>query len=145
MWPLLSKPLYISMRRRKMYFWVYKVIGNQSIWGPCHFSFLSPNILWFFSYLFVWKHKAIIWKKSGKVKNLYGTCEGFSKKMKSTYGKMLNLTVKMKEIIWQKFGKVKNLYGNVQDLLKKTKWWISMEKWRIRLDKRKNLYGPTVF
>ena len=27
----------------------------------------------------------------------------------------------------------------------KKKWKIPMEKWRIRVDKRKNLYGPTVF
>ena len=27
--------------------------------------------------------KEFIWKKSGKVKNLYGTCEDFSKKMKN--------------------------------------------------------------
>ena len=45
--------------------------------------------------------KEFIWKKSGKVKNLYGTCEGFSKKMKSTYGKMLNLTEQVKEFIWK--------------------------------------------
>ena len=32
----------------------------------------------------------------------------------------------------------------MKDLLKKSER-IYMEKWRIRLDKRKNLYGPTVF
>ena len=35
MWPLLSKPLCISMGRQKMYFLVHKVIRNRSIWGPC--------------------------------------------------------------------------------------------------------------
>ena len=50
------------------------------------------------------------------MKNLYGTFEGFLKKNKKLYGKMLNLTEQVKEFIWQKIGKVKNLYGNVKDL-----------------------------
>ena len=62
--------------------------------------------------------KEFIWKKSGKVKNLYGTCEGFLKKHKQLYGKMPNLTEKAEEFIWQKFGKVKNLFGIVKDLYK---------------------------
>ena len=41
--------------------------------------------------------KEFIWKKSGKVKNLYGTCEGFLKKHKQLYGKMPNLTEQVKE------------------------------------------------
>jgi len=49
--------------------------------------------------------KEFIWKKSGKVKNLYGNV----KKNEKLYGKMLNST-------WQKYGKVKNVYGNVKDL-----------------------------
>ena len=94
----------------------------------------------------------------GKVKKLYGTCEGFFKKNEKLYGKMLNLVEKVKEFIWQKIGKVKNLYGTCEGCLKKNEKLYGkmlnlteqvkefyMEKWRIRLDKRKNLYGPTVF
>ena len=44
--------------------------------------------------------KEFIWKKSGKVKNLYGTCEGFLKKNEKLYGKMLNLTEKVKEFVY---------------------------------------------
>ena len=48
MWPLLSKPLYISMRRRKMYFLVYKVIRNRSILGPCQFLiFITKHLVKF--------------------------------------------------------------------------------------------------
>ena len=43
---LLSKPLYISMRRWKMYFLVHKAIRNRSIWVPCQFLMLAPNTLW---------------------------------------------------------------------------------------------------
>jgi hypothetical protein len=35
----------------------------------------------------------------GKVKNLYGTCEGFLKKNEKLYGKMLNLTEQVKEFM----------------------------------------------
>ena len=49
--------------------------------------------------------KEFIRKKSGKVKNLYGTCEGFFKKNEKLYGKMMNLTEKVKEIVWQKYRK----------------------------------------
>ena len=48
--------------------------------------------------------KEFIWKKSGKVKNLYGTCEGLLKKHKQLYGKMPNLTEKAEEFmanIWK--------------------------------------------
>ena len=45
--------------------------------------------------------KEFIWKNSGKVKNLYGTCEGFLKKSEKLYGKMLNLTEQVKEFIWK--------------------------------------------
>ena len=62
--------------------------------------------------------KEFIWKKSGKVKNLYGKCEGLLKKHRQLYGKMPNLTEKAEEFIWQKFGKVKNSYGNVKELYK---------------------------
>ena len=62
--------------------------------------------------------KEFIWKKSGKVKNLYGKCEGLLKKHRQLYGKMPHLTEKAEEFIWQKFGKVKNSYGNVKDLYK---------------------------
>ena len=60
--------------------------------------------------------KEFIWKKSGKVKNLYGTCEGFFQDNKKLYEKMLNLIEKVKEFLWQEIERVKNLYGNVQDL-----------------------------
>ena len=62
--------------------------------------------------------KEFIWKKSGKVKNLYGKCEGLLKKHRQLYGKMPNLTEKAEEFIWQKFGKVQNLFGIVKDLYK---------------------------
>jgi len=35
----------------------------------------------------------------GKVKNLYGTCEGFFKKNEKLYGQMMNLTEKVKGFI----------------------------------------------
>ena len=123
-------------------FLVHKVKRNRSIWEPCQFFYHQTpceNV----TYLSVWKHERIYMEKIyGKVKNLYGTCEGFFKKNEKLYGQMMNLTEKVKGFIWQKIGKVKNLCGNTKD---KKKWRISMEKWRIRLDKRKNLYGPTVF
>ena len=43
--------------------------------------------------------KEFIWKKSGKVKNLYGTCEGFFQDNKQLYEKMLNLIEKVKEFL----------------------------------------------
>jgi len=43
--------------------------------------------------------KEFIWKKSEKVKNLYGTCEGFFQDNKKLYEKMLNLIEKVKEFL----------------------------------------------
>ena len=40
--------------------------------------------------------KEFIWKKSGKVKNLYGNVKDFLKKNEKLYGKMLNSTEKVK-------------------------------------------------
>ena len=40
--------------------------------------------------------KEFIWKKSGKVKNLYGNVKDFLKKNEILYGKMLNSTEKVK-------------------------------------------------
>ena len=87
----------------KMYFLVYKVIWDRSIWGPCQFLMLAPNASWTF-YLSIcletWNN-LYIWKKFGKVKNLYGTCEGCLKKNEKLYGKMLNVTEQVKEFIWK--------------------------------------------
>ena len=75
MWPLLSKPLYISMRRRKIHFLVHKVIKKIGQFGdPAQFSDFCHQTPCENTNLFVWKHERIQfkWKKSGKVKNLYG-------------------------------------------------------------------------
>ena len=120
---LLSKPLYISMRRWKMYSLVHKAIRNRSIWVPCQFLMLAPNTLWK-TYLSVcletwknlygkhmekWRILMEMWKILRKMK----------KKYIYIYGKMMKLTEKVKEFIWQKYGKMKNLYGNAKDFLRK--------------------------
>ena len=106
MWPLLSKPLYISMGWRKNVLFSTQSnkksvnLGTLPVFNfyhqtPCEICpiYLSGNM------------KEFIWKKSGKVKTQYGTCEGFLKKHRQLYGKMPNLTEKAEEFIWQKFGK----------------------------------------
>ena len=120
MWPLLSKPLYISMRRRKMYF-----CSTQSNKKSVNLGILpvfdvgTKHIVKIIPIYLFGNMKEIIWKKFGKVKNLYGTCEGISKKNEKHIWKNA-------EFAW-------------------TSERIYMETWRIRLDKRKKLYGPTVF
>ena len=64
----------------KMYFLVHKVIRNRSIWGPCQFFFITKHLVKILPIYLSGNMKEFIWKKSGKVKNLYGTCEGFLKK-----------------------------------------------------------------
>ena len=103
---------------KKCTFLVHKVIRNRSIWGPCQFFFITKHLVICFPIYLSGNMKEFIWKKSGKVKNLYGKCEGLLKKHRQLYGKMPNLTEKAEEFIWQKFGKVKNSYGNVKDLYK---------------------------
>ena len=102
----------------KCTFLVHKVIRNRSNWGPCQilFSFITKHLVKILPIYLSGNMKEIIWKKFGKVKNLYGNVKEFQRKMKSTYGKMLNLPEQVKEFVWQKYGKVKNLYGNVKDL-----------------------------
>ena len=87
--------------------------------------------------------KEFIWKKFGKVKEMYENCEGFFKKNENLYGKMLNSTEKCKNLNGKNMEKWRICMETWR--IYKEKWRISMEKWRIRLDKRKNLYGPTVF
>ena len=117
---LCSRSLYTSLwGGEKMYFLVHKVIRNRSIWGPCQFLiFITKHLVICFPIYLSGNMKEFIWKKSGKVKNLYGKCEGLLKKHRQLYGKMPNLTEKAEEFIWQKFGKVKNSYGNVKELYK---------------------------
>ena len=75
MLPLLSKPLYISMRRRNMYFFSTPSNKKSVKLGTLPVFFLSPNTLWFFSYLVVWKHERIyteeIWKSEEFVWNMW--------------------------------------------------------------------------
>ena len=119
MWPLLSKPLYISMGGEKMYFLVYKAIRNRAIWGPCQFLMLAPNALWKF-YLSIcletWNHLY------GRNLEKWRICMEHVKDVQKTW----KTNWKNAEFDW-------------------TSERIYMEKRRIRLDKRKNLYGPTVF
>ena len=145
MLPLLSKPLYISMRRRKKYFLVHKVKRNRSNWGPCQFLMLASNTLWKF-YLSIcleaWKnlHGKHIWKSEEIVWNMWRI---FQEKWKTIWtndefdwkSERLYMTKiwKSEEFVWKHEG----------FFFKQSR--ISMEKWRIRMDKRKNLYGLTVF
>ena len=57
--------------------------------------------------------KEFIWKKYGKVKNLYRNVKDLYIYI---YGTMMNFTEQEKEFVWQKYGKVKHLYGNVKYL-----------------------------
>ena len=76
MWPLLSKPLYISMRRRKMYFFSTQSNKKSVNLGTLPvFNFYHQTPCENFAYLFVWKHGRIymekIWKSEEFVWNMW--------------------------------------------------------------------------
>ena len=145
MLPLLSKPLYISMRRRKMYFLVHKVIRNRSIWGPCQFFFYHQTPCEFFTYLSVWKHERIYMEEHmEKWRICMEHVKDFFKKKWKTIWKNAKFDWKSERISMTRNWKSEEFVWKHEGFIKK-KWRISMEKWRIRLDKRKDLYGPTVF
>ena len=141
MWSLLSKPLYIPMRRRKMYFLVHKLIRNRSSWGPCHFLiFVTKHLVKNIPIYLSGNMKEFKWKKSGKAKNLYGNVQDFEK-------------MKNMEQWWIWLKKLKNLYGKIlkceefawkcEGFSKKNEKY--MEKMTNSSQKWKNLYDPTVF
>ena len=56
-----------------MYFLVHKVIRNRSIWGPCQFLvFVTKHLVKNVPIYLSGNMKEFMWKKNGKVKNLYG-------------------------------------------------------------------------
>ena len=75
MWPLLSKPLYISMRRRKKHFLVYKVIRDRSMRGRCQFLIFITKHLVKFVLSFVWKHERIYMEEIWKSEEFVWKCE----------------------------------------------------------------------
>ena len=73
MWPLLSKPLYISMRRRKnVLFSVQSNKKSVNLGTLPFFSFYHQTPCEICPIYLSGNMKEFIWKKSGKVKNLYG-------------------------------------------------------------------------
>ena len=79
MWPLLSKPLYIYLfaGAKNVLFSIQK--KNRSIWGPCKFLiFITKHLVKCVLFIYLSGNmKEFIWKKSGKVKNLYGNVKEF--------------------------------------------------------------------
>ena len=86
MWPLLSKPLCISMRRRKNVLFSTQS-KNRSIWGPCKFLiFITKHLVKCVLFIYLSGNmKEFIWKKSGKVNNLYGNVKDCIRKMKTIW------------------------------------------------------------
>ena len=119
MWSLLWKPLYIPMRRRKMYFLVHKLIRNRSSWGPCQFWFLSSNTLWK-TYLSICLET---WKNlNGKHLEKWRICMEMWRILKKW--KIRNndeFDWKNWRICMEKYWNVKNVHGNVKDFQRKMK------------------------
>ena len=113
----------ISMRRRKMYFLVYK--KNRSIWGPCKFLTLSPNTLWNVSYLSIcletWKN--LYGRNLEKWRICMEMWRSFKEKWKTIW--------KNAEFDW----KSERIY-----MAKIWKWKKCMETWRIYKEKWR-IYG----
>ena len=108
-----------------MLFLVHKVIRNRSIWGPCQFLiFVTKHLVKNIPIYLSGNMKESIWKKSGKVKNLYGNAKDFEKQNEKHMEKWW---------IWLK--KWKNLYGKNMEM-----WRICMEMWRI-FKEQWNIYG----
>ena len=107
------------------------------------FNFYHQTPCDFFSYLFAWKHDRTYMEKKRKWKNCMEMWkklkENDKRKWKSAECDWKNERINMAKI-WTS---EKNAWKR-EGFIKK-QWKISMEKWRIRVDKRKNLYGPTVF
>ena len=122
MWPLLSKPLYISMRRRKMYLFSTQSNKKSVNLGTLPVFFLSPNTLWKF-YLSIcletWKN--LYGKKYGQVKNLYGTCEGFLEKNEKHIWKNAEIDWKSERIYMTKIWKIEEFVWKHEGFIKKVK------------------------
>ena len=116
MWPLLSKLLYISMRRRKKVLFSAQSnqksvnLGTLPVFDFCHQTPCEKH-----TYLFVWKHEKNYTEKLWTSEEIVWKCEACLKKNEKNIWKNMNLTEQVKEFIWQKYGKMKNLYGNVKD------------------------------
>ena len=103
----------------KCTFLVHKVIRNRSIWGPCQFLiFITKHLVKILPIYLSGNMKEFIWKKSGKVKNLYGTCEGFLKKNEKHIWKNAEFDCKnernymtkiwkSEEFVWKRAGFIK--------------------------------------
>ena len=75
MWSLLSKPLYISMRRRKNVLFSTQSnkksvnLGTLPVFGFCHQTPCEKR-----PYLFVWKHERIYVEKKWKSEEFVWKC-----------------------------------------------------------------------
>ena len=119
MWSFLSKPLYISMRRKNTLFSTQSNKKEQSICGPCQFLiFVTKHLVKNQSiYLKTWKNLNLngkIWKSEEFV----WKCEGCLKKNEQIW-RNDEFDSKSERICLEKYGNVKNLHGNVKDFCRK--------------------------